>query len=169
MSKRRNDTTYRPHWQTPLAAVQPLLPYLLPNMRYLEPCAGDGALVQHLATAGHVCVHASDLNPLSDFIDQQDALTVQSLLPIVSNPPFEKALLVPLLTYWVPRQSAWLLLPTDCLFNLWAAPFVPYAAEIVPIGRVSWLGNGTAGMENFCWVRFSPKPSNFLHPRKPRP
>jgi len=169
MSKRTPDTTFRAWWPTPQAAAQPLLPYLPPATSFIEPCAGDGALVAHLAAAGHLCLSASDIAPLGDFIDQADALSLPQHGLIITNPPFERRLLVPLLYHWLPHQPAWLLLPTDSLINLWFAPFASYLAEIVPVGRISWLANGVHGKDNHAWLRFNPAVSPFLRPRKPRP
>ena len=41
--------------RTPGKAVAPLLEYLSPRTRFIEPCAGAGHLIGHLEAAGHVC------------------------------------------------------------------------------------------------------------------
>ena len=55
--ERRPQDTY----PTPVAAVEPLLPYLRPETHFIEPCAGDGYLVGHLKRAGHILFGAYDL------------------------------------------------------------------------------------------------------------
>ena len=48
-------------YATPLAGVQPLLSYLDPQTRFIEPCVGEGFLVGYLKRAGHLLVSAYDL------------------------------------------------------------------------------------------------------------
>ena len=50
MSKRAGQFERRPndYYPTPESAVGPLLPHLAPATRFIEPCAGDGALIDHL-------------------------------------------------------------------------------------------------------------------------
>ena len=47
---RRSDFPRIPRdaYATPAEAVVPLLPFLAPATRFIEPCAGDGALTRHL-------------------------------------------------------------------------------------------------------------------------
>ena len=171
MSKRTSGTAPRTWWPTPLAAIQPLLAVLDPGTAFIEPCAGDGALMYALIDAGHPCVEARDIAPLDLAVDVGDALDLapRPAVTVITNPPFERKLLVPLLCHWHRRQPAWLLLPSDALINLWFAPFAPYVNEIVPIGRISWLNNGVAGKDNNAWVRFGLHPRTFLHARKAKP
>jgi hypothetical protein len=42
----------RDFYPTPAEAVVPLLPHLSPRTRFSEPCAGDGALIDHLTARG---------------------------------------------------------------------------------------------------------------------
>jgi hypothetical protein len=48
-------------YDTPAEAVAPLLPHLYPRTPFVEPCAGNGKLIEHLIRAGHVRVSAFDL------------------------------------------------------------------------------------------------------------
>ena len=77
-------------YATPLAGVPPLLPYLDPNTRFIEPCVGDGVLVGHLKRAGHVLVSAYDL--------PHDARTkrypeARDDVIFITNPPWRRDLL----------------------------------------------------------------------------
>ncbi len=60
----------RDYYKTPYAAVPALLPHLEPNTRFCEPCAGDGALIDHLTKHGHVCASAWDIEPQREDIAQ---------------------------------------------------------------------------------------------------
>ena len=50
MGKRSTGFERRPRdfYSTPPKAVAPLLPHLVPNTRFAEPCAGDGQLIDYL-------------------------------------------------------------------------------------------------------------------------
>jgi hypothetical protein len=51
----------RDFYPTPAEAVAPLLLHLSSGTRFTEPCAGNGALVDHLKAVGHVCMSAYDI------------------------------------------------------------------------------------------------------------
>lgn len=122
--------------------------------------------MRHLSAAGHRCTCASDIAPLGDFIDASDALSLPQRGLIITNPPFERRLLLPLLHHWVPHQPTILLLPADHMMNQWFSPFAPHLACVVPVGRISWLNNGVGGFDNHCWMAFDPTPQTFLKPRR---
>ena len=79
--------------------------------------------------------------------------------PAITNPPFSKAALLPLLRVSVNWPAAsWWLLPWDMTCNLYFAEFSTRVSVMIPVGRVSWLGNGAGGMENFGWIKLEPDP-----------
>ena len=49
---KRSDFERKPRdfYPTPIEAVYPLLEHLEENFLFAEPCAGDGALINHLET-----------------------------------------------------------------------------------------------------------------------
>jgi hypothetical protein len=51
----------RDAYDTPNEAVAPLLPWLTPRTKFLEPCTGAGKLIEHLTRAGHILARAYDL------------------------------------------------------------------------------------------------------------
>lgn len=167
MSKRTPNTIARPRdfWATPPEAVMPLVPYLRSDVGtrgFVEPCAGAGALVDALAAHGVKCTVAFDIAPQRAGIRSGDASKVTvpgPSIPIVTNPPWKQALLEPILENIIGKTTVWLLLPLDYVANLWTNPFMAHVSRIVPVGRVSWLGNGQGGFDNVAWFRFSiPKP-----------
>ena len=57
---KRSDFERKPRdfYPTPIEAVEPLLPHLPEGFKFAEPCAGNGALIEHLESKG-VCMWAS--------------------------------------------------------------------------------------------------------------
>jgi hypothetical protein len=171
----------RDFYPTPVAAVVPLLKELhgARPLRFVEPCAGDGALVRALEAAGHVCVHARDLAPRGPGIATGDgaALTKDQMAlwgadAIVTNPPFAAASLDPLLACWTTLGvPLWLLLDHDWSANQAAAPYAARISRIVQLGRVRWIaGSKGRGTANFDWLRFEPVPLErpFIVGQRPR-
>lgn len=164
MSKRTPGLPQRPRgfWPTPRPAVVPLIPYLPPAATYAEPCAGDGSLINHLASlweGGH-CALALDLEPRGPGIEQGDArdLTFRPDL-FVTNPPWPKTgqkgdPAISIIQHLAGIAPVWALLPWDFAANDYFRRVIGLCSEIVPIGRVSWLENGTPGKDNVAWFRF---------------
>ena len=179
MAKRTNTdsalTNRNNFWPTPREAVLPLVDHLrldtiFSKWRYVEPCAGDGALVDALAEQGFLCAGAFDVAPRRADIKARDAalapVRLIPHLPRVTNPPWAKHLLKPILDNLVGQTVVWLLLPLDMAANIWTNPYMAHVNKLVPLGRVSWLGNGKAGMENSAWFRFDMLPQDFITERK---
>lgn len=173
MSKRvkTDSATSNPkNWHpTPRAALEPLLPLLEPGTEFVEPCAGDGRLIEMLEEAGHRCIWAIDVeprggNPLIECADATRCATEG--LTIITNPPFERRLLDPLLAHWLGRSPLWLLLPADMICNIWTIPLTRRVDRIVPLGRVSWMDNGTGGFENYAWLHAGLEHVDLIVPRK---
>ena len=61
----------RDFYPTPMEAVEPLLEHLPENFLFVEPCAGNGALIEHLETKG-ICTWASDIEPQAEGIHKCD-------------------------------------------------------------------------------------------------
>ena len=149
-------------YPTPAEAVTPLLRHLPTGVRFVEPCAGDGALVKALETAGHSCVFASDIAPQAAGIEPGDVMALDhgwGAEMFITNPPWpgrylrgEPTLSVILhLSRFLPT---WLLLPADFAHNKYFSRVKPICSAIVSVGRVSWIGNGTSGVDNAAWYLF---------------
>ena len=54
---KRSDFERKPRdfYPTPIEAVEPLLPHLPEGFTFAEPCAGNGALIEHLENKLIVC------------------------------------------------------------------------------------------------------------------
>jgi hypothetical protein len=143
----------RDAYATPAEAVAPLLSLLAPHTQFVEPCAGEGKLIERLAAAGHRCVGAFDL--------PDDARVKRYAIPagalIVTNPPYfgRRADLHPLIVNLSNQAEAWLLLPHDWLCNLSSAPLMRRLRAVKPIGRVRWITDSpSVGFENYDWMLF---------------
>jgi len=153
--KRRKQDAY----DTPSSAVLPLLPHLPPKCKYVEPCAGFGAITEPLYIAGHRCVEAFDIDPRDEDIDKLDALTAPiSMLAagshIITNPPWTRQILHPMIDRFSAIRPTWLLFDADWMHTRQAAPYMVKCVKIVSVGRVSWMQNGTSGLDNCAWYLF---------------
>lgn len=153
-------------WQTPAKVTERLVPHLPPQLWYIEPCAGAGAIISVLHEHDMYCADAYDIEPNAPHIRQADAQT-QSVegATIITNPPYARHLLQPLLDHWIGSATCWLLLPLDMAVNVWTNSYMEYVSHILPVGRVSWLGNGKSGMDNSAWFRFAREPAGLILPR----
>jgi hypothetical protein len=150
----------RDFYATPREAVLPLLPHLAPATRFFEPCAGDGALVRHLEAAGHVCARASDIEPQAAGIGRRCVLT-QSVLPLgrnpvfITNPPWDRKILHPMIDRLSRFAPTWLLFDADWIHTKQAVPFLPWLRKVVSVGRVKWIPDSTmTGKDNCAWYLF---------------
>lgn len=147
----------RDFYATPPAAVVPLLPHLRPNTVYAEPCAGDGALIDALAAAGHHCAWASDLEPQRADIHENDALScgLGAAECFITNSPWRRDILHPLIVHLSDLAPTWLLLDADWVHTRQAAPFMPRLRKVVSVGRVKWIPDSKmTGKDNCAWHLF---------------
>ena len=157
-----------PHsfWPTPPEAVLPLLPHLKPETWFVEPCAGDGALVRALCAHGHKLHWAADIEPRQDFILPMDALSpeVQRHIrntdfdAIITNPPFSRhnfETLKAMIRLFSAAKPSWLLLPAAFKYNDYAPEFMAYCHKVVAVGRIQWIaGSDGKGRKDFAWYLF---------------
>lgn len=179
MGKRSNfDRNPRDFYPTPKEAVVPLIPHLH-GRNYIEPCVGDGSLVKHLSEFGLTCIRAMDIQPNTSYGEQGDATSVNLLSRIfskssggntassrqktynpdyiITNPPWSRDILHPLIDNFTQYCPTWLLIDADWMHTKQAAPFLVRCAKIVSIGRVKWIaGSNNTGKDNCCWYYFHP-------------
>lgn len=143
---------------TPYEAMIPLLPFLKPNTKFADFCAGNSCMQRHLEKHGHECTYQSDIDPKNKNIEQRDVLFFGGDLPdcetIITNPPWERELLHPMIDIFRKKAPTWLLFDSDWMFTKQARPYKPFCSLIVTVGRISWMGNGQSGMDNCCWYLF---------------
>ena len=139
-------------YATPLAAAEPLFPFLKPGIKFDEPCSGDGALVEHLKDAGFHCVNSSDLLRGQDAMD----ITGTPADVFITNPPWSWKALDPLITHLSDMRPTWLLLNGDLMHNIRMGRHMKRCELVVSVGRISWHQNGKKGFENCAWYLFRP-------------
>jgi hypothetical protein len=170
MGKRSSfDRIPRDFYPTPYEAIIPLLPHLGGEKKYIEPCAGDGALIQHLAER-HFCVEASDIEPRRPMYRTLDAREESfddySFDLFITNPPWSRDVLHPIILNLSRQAPTWLLFDADWMHTRQSAPFMPYLRKIVSVGRVKWIPDSPfTGKDNCCWYLFdqtSEAPAQFI-------
>lgn len=125
---------------------------------FYEPCAGDGALIDQLESRGHLCVSASDVVPLASRIDVADARDLSEVVDgakIITNPPWDRALLHALIVRFSDLAPTWLLFDADWPHTSQAIPYLPRLRKIVSVGRLRWIeGTSMSGKDNCAWYLF---------------
>lgn len=151
----------RDYYPTPKKAVIPLL-HMLPPCVFTEPCAGDGRLVKHLTEEGFICEGKFDIEPQCESVSNYDALKAfSSDGVIITNPPWNRKILHPMIMHFKDIADTWLLFDADWAYTKQSYTYMKYCAEIVPVGRVSWLENGISGKDNCAWYLFKKQEQPF--------
>lgn len=163
MGKRSNFTRVdRDYYRTPREAVAPLVLHLpVDDLQYWEPCAGDGALIDALDDMiGFACIAASDIAPMGDSIGRMDALTatednVAGCTHIITNPPWTRQILHPMIEHFSAMRPTWLLFDADWMHTRQSAPFMGWCRKVVSVGRVKWIPDSKhTGKDNCAWYLF---------------
>ena len=111
---------------------------------YAEPCCGEGDLVD-LLTDVSLCRWESDIDPKRRHT-AWDALRLtnhqlEKCELIITNPPFSKTLLLPMIDVFTKLKPTWLLLPADLMHNQYFAPHMSVCSKVVSVGRLFWFKN----------------------------
>lgn len=153
----------RDFYPTPREAVLPLIPHLPESFSFAEPCAGDGALIDHIeALTRGACYVATDIEPRADDIQCSDALDMVGCDQefIITNPPWDRKLLHPMIDRFSDLAPTWLLFDADWMHTRQSVPFLPRLRKIVSVGRVKWIPDSKmTGKDNCAWYLFD-KPSD---------
>lgn len=151
----------RDYYPTPIEAALPLGTHLLPyGKTFIEPCAGDGRLIDHLTSFGMKCVGAYDIEPKRDDIIKKDSLTldyedVSAADYIITNPPWDRDLLHKMITKFSLMKPTWLLFDADWMHTKQAGNLIKWCKEIVTVGRVKWIeGSRSVSKDNCAWYLF---------------
>ena len=164
---KRSDYIRKPrdYYPTPLAAVVPLIPHLPASFTFAETCAGDGRLIKHIHSLapGSECVFASDIEPREndEDIEELDAFDlneayIQHADYIITNPPWERKVLHPLIEQFSDLRPTWLLFDADWIHTIQSSDLVKNRlCKIISIGRVKWIEDSAgSGKDNACWYLF---------------
>lgn len=161
MAKRSNKKEYAPRpydfWPTPLKPVLPLLPHLPRRSTFVEPCAGDGRLADHLERFGHRCALKCDIDPQRGDVERRSCHTLRVRSGVdffITNPPWTRAMMHPIMRHLYEQLPTWLLFDADWAFTDQSIPHMPFLRKIVAVGRVSWFENGGTDKTNVAWHLF---------------
>jgi len=164
---KRSDFERQPRdfYPTPMEAVEPLLEHLPEDFPFTEPCAGNGTLINHLETKG-ICMWASDIEPQAEGIYKYDYSNVGFIELteseyVITNPPWDRKILHPMIEYFAPRIRTWLLFDADWMHTKQSVPYMNMCSKIVSVGRIKWFGNMT-GKDNCAWYLFDKKVNNTI-------
>lgn len=164
MGKRSDfDRIPRDFYPTPLEAVLPLIQHLPDNFSFVEPCAGAGDLVRHLRSPDRCCVWSFDISPQHEDVKPFDAFQMRLFgwgPPdlIITNPPWDRKILHPMIEWFSGQRPTWLLFDADWMHTKQAAPFMPWLRKVVSVGRVKWIPDSKmTGKDNCAWYLFDQK------------
>lgn len=156
MGKRSNfKRVEKDFYATPKEAI----PALYANMpkdtiQYAEPCCGNFDLIKHLADIGYICSYASDITRGDDALELEEN-HVKNTKYIITNPPWTRSILHPMITRFRMLRPTWLLFDADWMHTKQAAPYLPFCQKIISIGRLKWIPDSKhTGKDNCCWYLF---------------
>lgn len=152
VGKRSNfERVERDFYPTPYEAVVPLLPHLPGYTEFSEPCCGEGHLVRHLERHGHRCVMATDIDGGVDVFD----ITRCDGDMFITNPPWSRGVLHPLIEHLSGLALTWLLFDADWMHTKQSASLMTRCRKIVSVGRVKWIPDSKmTGKDNAAWYLF---------------
>lgn len=161
-------------YSTPEEAVLPLLPYLPHQTRFCEPCAGDGDLIRHLEKHGHECITAFDAYRTKSYpVIDATQMTRSNLAGadyIITNPPWSRHILHPMIDRFTLLAPTWLLFDADWAFTKQSTPYMERCRMIVAVGRVKWIaGSKYTGKDNCAWYLFGRNVAIYPEGLKPAP
>lgn len=129
-------------------ATRPLLDYIGHPVTYYEPCVGKGDLIKNLYP--HLCLGYSD--------EERDARTYHyetSADYFITNPPWTRDILHPIIENLRNQLPTWLLFDADWLHTVQAQPYLAHCKTIVSVGRLLWIpGTTETGKDNCAWYLF---------------
>lgn len=136
-------------------AVRRLYRHLDGVKTFSEPCAGEGRLIRMLEQRGLKCVHSNDID------GNVDALTLREFGgadAIVTNPPWSREILHPMIRHFQRFAPTWLLFDAEWMFTGQSARLIDQCSHIVAVGRLRWIeGTTMSGKDSCCWYRFDAK------------
>ena len=163
--KRRKNDLYET-WDA--RAVAPLLFHVPQGATFDEPCAGGGALSDQLIDAGLQPRFLSDIDPIRDGIEARDAFDYNPLERpdyIITNPPWTRDILHPLILHFSDIAPTWLLFDAAWMFTagklmhrrgFGSVPAImERCVKVVTVGRLKWIRGSSCDAKDDCaWYLF---------------
>ena len=160
MGKRSNfERIDKDYYKTPKPAILPLIPYITNIKCYIEPCAGDGQLINILKEFNKTCIFASDIEPKNENITEQNILEFDNFdVDIITNPPWDRKLLHPILDKIINNKSninCWLLFDANWIHTKQSSEYIKYCHKIISVGRIKWFPDTKmVGKDDCAWYLF---------------
>ncbi len=153
--------------------------HLEEGTKFAEPCAGYGDLIFGLQEFGHECVYASEMvdRPEAPQWVIKDAMSltatdVKEAECIITNPPWKRSILHPMITHLSALKPTWLIFEADWAHTIQSIPYMQdLCTDIVSVGRLIWIeGSKVSGTKDCAWYRFSVDKTDDIrfHPRVPK-
>lgn len=102
-----------------------------------------------------LCQGAYDIEPRYASVQKMDALDIQEASMFITNPPWDRKVLHPLIEHLSSIAPTWLLFDADWMHTRQSAPMVRRLKKVVSVGRVRWIeGTNMTGKDNCCWYLF---------------
>ena len=98
------------------------------------------------------------------FAYDYDELTEEELIEadyIITNPPWDRKILHPMIEFFSPKRPTWLLFDADWMHTKQSVPYMTMCSKIVSVGRIKWFGNMT-GKDNCAWYLFDKEVNNTI-------
>lgn len=166
-------------------AVAPLVAHLGTDIRYAEPCAGGGDLVDLLDAHDWQCQWASDMMPArrlchstGQLIGQADVRFLPHLLDahpelmpeiFVTNPPWKRKWMHKIISTLATIRPTWLLFDAGWKETQQAARFAPWCHTIISVGRLIWIEDSEhQSTDDVSWYGFDARhsgPTQFIWPK----
>ena len=160
MGKRSNfERVPRDYYPTPIEAFLPLIPHLKHGSRFIEPCCGDGRLVQYLlmSNLGLSCQMMADIEPIGGawHCDARDHIWLIDFDLFITNPPWSRDVLHSVIENLSDQKPTWLLFDADWMHTKQSAEYMWRCEKIVSVGRMKWIeGSKMTGKDNCAWYLF---------------
>ena len=128
---------------------------LVRGKTFAEPCCGAGDLTDLLMDVA-TCKWESDIEYRgAGKVKDAMSLTKEDLRQcdvIITNPPFTKSVLLPMIDHFMSLKPTWLLLPADMMHNVYFKEYVDKCTQIVSVGRLKWFKDSPySSTDNYAW------------------
>lgn len=137
-------------------AIPPKLVEFIRGKSYAEPCYGEGDLEDLLMDVA-TCRWRSDIRETVGSSKVMDAMYLSKEDTarcdyIITNPPFSRDVLLPLIDHFVSLKPTWLLLPADYMHNVYFGEYIAKCRRVISVGRLKWFKDSKhTSTDNFAW------------------
>jgi len=137
-------------------AIPPKLVKFIRGKTYAEPCYGEGDL-ENLLVEVATCRWRSDIRE-TGCCKLWDAMClseheIDRCDMILTNPPFSRDVLLPMIDHFISLRPTWLLLPADMAHNRYFSPYMEKCSRVVSVGRLKWFKDSKhTSTDNFMWA-----------------